>query len=64
MTLTPDDRASVIAMARASMLLTEQFRVDAVRRGDFATAIRTANSEAVIESRLRDMGIELEDVLP
>lgn len=61
--LTPDERLSVIAMARASFAATEQFRVDAVKHGDFTTAIRTANSEAVIESRLRDMGIELEEVL-
>lgn len=62
-TLTPDERLSVIAMSRAALLLTEQFRTDAARRGDVATAIRTANSEAVIESRLRDMGIEIGEVL-
>jgi len=61
--MTPEDRSSVIAMSRAALLLTEQFRADAVERGDITTAIRTANNEAVIESRLRDMGIELGEVL-
>lgn len=61
--LTPDERASVIAMARASFAATERFRVDAVKHGDFTTAIRTACNEAVIESRLLDMGIEMGEVL-